>query len=438
MSSFRRFFLSFLFLSGALIAATVVNPANAAEKLPPLHELIAAVVADHVRMKSAEADVDSADLDREAAADGWTADVSVSTSYGYEKQNNATSRDTSAPPREASLTVTQLLWDFGSTNATMDRAEMTFLQAGYTYEATRQSLILEAVTAYLDLARAKKIKGFAQGSVDNLKRQLDIENTRIERGAGVSTDRLQAKSQLAAALARFVQAEGTLHRARARYRAVFGEVPEPEARLPIPEPPVDAFPPALDDAIAVALDDNPQLLAALHAWFIAREDVNVSEANELRPTINFVVESNWKDDVAGTLGYEQEQSAIVELEYSFDVGLANVHRFDASQKRAISANNQYRQARLDIEEQVRNAWNDLKTARLNAEHLNDQADIAAEFLDRAREERLQGNRSLIDILAGETSLINARSDAASAETDVLIASFAVLAAIGKLDLSALE
>jgi len=389
-------------------------------------------------MKAAAADVDAAELDRDAADDGWLADVSVSTSYGYESQNNASSNDTSMPPREASLTVTQLLWDFGATNSTIDRADLTRHQSKYTYEATRQSLILESVSAYLELARAKKIKGFALGSVENLKRQLDIENTRIERGAGVSTDRLQAKSQLAAALARQVQADGTLYRARARYRAVFGDVPEPEARLPIPKEPRHEFPASLDDAIAMALDGNPQLLAALHAWLIAKEDVNVSEANELRPTINFVVESNWKDDVGGTVGYEQEQLAKVELEYTFDVGFANLDRFESSQKRAVSANNQYLQARLDIEEQVRNAWHDLETARLNADHLNDQADIAAEFLDRAREERLQGNRSLIDILAGETSLINAKSDAASAETDVLLASFAVLAAIGKLDLSALE
>jgi len=43
-----------------------------------------------------------------------------------------------------------------------------------------------------------------------------------------------------------------------------------------------------------------------------------------------------------------------------------------------------------------------------------------------------GNRSLIDVLAGETALINASSDAASADTDVAIAVFTLINVIGAI------
>ena len=85
-----------------------------------------------------------------------------------------------------------------------------------------------------------------------------------------------------------------------------------------------------------------------------------------------------------------------------------------------------------IEEQIRNAWENLRTAKLNAERLQNQANIAAEFLELARKERQLGNRSLIDVLAGETALISAQSDAASAETDIILATFRLLSAIGRL------
>jgi len=64
--------------------------------------------------------------------------------------------------------------------------------------------------------------------------------------------------------------------------------------------------------------------------------------------------------------------------------------------------------------------------------LRNQANIAAEFLTLARKERKLGKRSLLDVLNGETNLVNAESDAASAERDVDIAAFTLLAVMGKL------
>ncbi len=49
-----------------------------------------------------------------------------------------------------------------------------------------------------------------------------------------------------------------------------------------------------------------------------------------------------------------------------------------------------------------------------------------------------GRRSLIDVLAGETALIYASSDAASAEVDVSIAVFTLLNVTGRLEEDALR
>ena len=49
-------------------------------------------------------------------------------------------------------------------------------------------------------------------------------------------------------------------------------------------------------------------------------------------------------------------------------------------------------------------------------------------------ERKMGNRSLLDVLAGETALINAISAARSAETDIRLFAFTLLNAMGRLTL----
>ncbi len=70
--------------------------------------------------------------------------------------------------------------------------------------------------------------------------------------------------------------------------------------------------------------------------------------------------------------------------------------------------------------------------------LHNQANIAGEFLELARKERTLGRRSLLDVLSGETALINANSDAASADIDVSIAVFTLLDAMAELDLSSFD
>jgi outer membrane protein, adhesin transport system len=85
---------------------------------------------------------------------------------------------------------------------------------------------------------------------------------------------------------------------------------------------------------------------------------------------------------------------------------------------------------------VRNAWEGLDTAKEKLDYLRTQSDISAEFLELARKERTLGTRSLIDVLAGETSLINASADAAAAETDVAVAVYKLLNAMGQLSVDA--
>ena len=74
----------------------------------------------------------------------------------------------------------------------------------------------------------------------------------------------------------------------------------------------------------------------------------------------------------------------------------------------------------------------------NFKFLANQATISAEFLELARKERKAGNKTLLDILGGETALINAKSDAAAAESAVLTMGYSLLGAMGILELSHIQ
>jgi adhesin transport system outer membrane protein len=180
------------------------------------------------------------------------------------------------------------------------------------------------------------------------------------------------------------------------------------------------------------------LRSAQLAAAIARQDTLKSDSDGYYPTLDAVAASEYKDDDAGTVGGQIDQSIKLQLKYAFDFGFTARNSLKAARSGQSAAEQRYGDTRVSIEEQVRNAWNNLQTAQATAEFLRNQANIAGEFLELARRERQLGQRSLIDVLSGETALINSNSDAASAETDVAIAVYQLLAAMGKPEVAILR
>ena len=407
-----------------------------AESLP---EALTSLIKTHKRALAAEADLSAAKEQVAVSWGDWWPTLDVTADIGHEKQVKPSgSDDTDMVPRHFETTLTQKLWDFGSTNSSIRRSELSYGQALATRDGTRQTLLLEGITAYLNVVRSKRLVDFAIGSVANIKQQADLENARVQRGAGLSTDVLQAKTQLAGALARQIQAEGALKTSINRFRAVFGREPENVAKMKDPRLPLELLPKSLEDAIRIVKRANPQLKASRIGSSIAQEDVRKSRIDGFLPTFNAIAEQKLKEDDAGTFGSKQERLVKIKLSYDFNLGMTAVNSLRASEQTHLAAVNRFGDTRDLLEEQTRNAWDNLQTARANAGHLRNQADIAAEFLELARRERQLGNRSLIDVLAGETALINASSDATSAETDVAIAVFSQLNVMGALGPTIIE
>ena len=363
----------------------------------------------------------------------WYPTLSQTANAGYERQQNDNASDTSTGFNEYDISLSQLLWDFGSTNAAVDKARLQVEGARYGLIETRQALILEAISAYMNLIRAHTGVQFAKDSEDNIRRQTGLEEAMVTLGSGFSTDVLQSKAQLASAQARLAENEGSLINALNRYKAVFGRVPDNIAELTPVSFPAPFLPTSLHHATDIALETNPSLKNALLQSDIAQQDVKIARADNFFPRIEATGERKYKKNVGGTLGSEQETLAKVEMTFDFNLGFTAVNTLKASQSDLSASTFTAADTRRNIEEQVSNAWQQLETAKRTASHLDNQANIQAAFLELARNERQLGRRSLIDVLSGETGLINAKSDALSAKTDVIIAAYSVLASTGLLD-----
>lgn len=422
----------------ALFVFLVVMTLTPSARAETLKEAMSKLLAGHNRILAAEADLAAANDRVRVALGDWFPQFNLRTYYGKEDRNlpnNVTTRFNDS--RQLDLQVSQLLYNSGKSCADVRLAELLHSRAQAALDTTRQELILEAVSAYLELKQGEEVLKYAQQSEANIKRQTEMEDTRVKKGLGYSTDFLQAKSQLLGATARRVRSEGALVTAKNRATAIFNRPSAEISALEMVKTPFDLLPAALEEAEQTSLKDNPKLKVSRLNVESAKERI-ASVRGGLLPTVKGVLEGKYDIDVEGIDGYRDEQIAKVELSFPLNLGFTAVNNVRAYREDYLAASKSDRNIQDLLIEEVRNAWDKLNTSRRDAELLRDQADIVAAFLELARKEQQLGRRSLLDVLSGETALISAQSNAASAEASIAISAFTLLQTMGKLNLDVIK
>ena len=78
------------------------------------------------------------------------------------------------------------------------------------------------------------------------------------------------------------------------------------------------------------------------------------------------------------------------------------------------------------------AWGQLQAAKANIEATQAQVQAAEIALNGVREEARVGQRTTFDVLTAQQTLVNARVAVVTAQHDRVVASYTLLAAVGRL------
>jgi adhesin transport system outer membrane protein len=403
-----------------------------------LADALAGLVDSHPQILAGKNTVAAADQQIRQAFAGYLPTVSVAGDSGYEYINNpprrANNDDAYGRGREtAALTATQLLYDGGFTDATYETAKLQRQAAGQQYTGTLQTVLFEGVAAYLTVQRQRELLRLSRQNEENIKAQLSLESERVRRGSGISVDVLQAKSRLQLSKERRVAVEGALRSAIARYEQVFGYKPATK-EMTTPAAPLDILPKTLEEAVAIALTDNPSIAVAKTQTELAGEQ-RQAVASEYLPTVNFEVAANYENDKNAIIGVRRDYTALVTARWNIFNGFATeagvakaAYDYAASQNNALHA---HRKA----EEQTRLAWDALQTARQRVTLLENAVNIASEVFTSRQRLREAGRETAINVLDAENEVFNARINLTSASFDAKAAAFQLLQAMGRLDVA---
>ena len=423
-----------------LAAEEAKAPAQAAVKAAsePLSSFLGELLKTDRRIQSSQSDLDKETLIAKAKMGDWYPNLKLTSWAGREKIDNPASADTSLDASENDLTFTQLLWDFGKTSAAVRQADLKADKKMTTLGATRQNVIVEAASAYVNLHRALEVRDYAVRSEQNLARQLQLEQSKLAAGAGKASDVQQVQAALSGASARRARMDLTLQQANNRFLNEFGRYPVSAAALVRPALPTDVLPENQEEAVKQAMEVNPSLSNARKDLNIEREAVREELANSLLPKLEFIHDYKRKSNIAGTTGIKTENFSKVQFTWDLDLGFAGRHKVEAAKFGVAKANSDLTDVERNVTLQVKNAWQSFNIAKRAKVHLDQQVSAASQFLELARKEQQAGKRSLLDVLNGETVLMNAQAEATSADADILLSAYNLILVMGRVDEAAVS
>jgi outer membrane protein len=312
------------------------------------------------------------------------------------------------------------------------RAAQTRVEAGRaTLSAVEGDVFTQATTAYMDVIRDRSVVELNLNNVKVLETNLQATQDRFQIGDLTRTDVAQSEARLQLGRSQLAVAQGQLTASEATYRQVIGHAPGNLA----PPPPLPPLPATDDEAVRIALADNPDLVSISRQAIAAGYDVSVARAGRL-PTLSAVASETYVNNLAGnnpafvgntgnatTLGL----SARVPV---FQGGLpaARIRQAQAQQGQTLE---QVVGTERAVVQAARAAFANYEAAQnsIQAQTVAVQANELA--LEGNRAEQSVGTRTIIEVLNAEQELLNSQVALVSAKRDAYVAGFQLLNAMGQ-------
>lgn len=364
---------------------------------------------------------------------------SVSGTATYSELVDPQSDSSLSPDRSlgASVNLGMPVYAGGGIRNSVNAAKTRVAAGQADLRAVESGVFSQVVATYMDVILAEAVVKLNRANVQRLEVNLQATRDRFEIGDLTRTDVAQSASRLALAQGQTRSGEANLIAARERYIQVIGKAPQDLATPPA----LQGLPGSADEAVGVALDSNPDLIAARQRSKAARFDTAATNAQRL-PQVSVFASSGYTDFLGSRPPATSAQTT-TDTTTDTTVGVrATVPLYQgglpsAQKRQAQAREGAVLEQEIGVERQViasvRAAFAQWQAAQSLTVSSQTAVDAAELSLEGVRAENTVGNRTILDILNAENELLNAQVQLVTAKRNAYVAGFNLLAAMGKAE-----
>lgn len=414
-------------LTAPLIAALMAGTASAdtlREALVSAYKTNPTLTAERENLKATDATVAIA---KAAGRPQVTGSVGINKDLS---RRGVLDTNSSGPTLSVGVDLSYPLFNGGAVKNSV-KAAKTRVEAGRaTLTAVEGDVFTQAVSAYMDVIRDRAIVELNRNNVKVLETNLEATRDRFQIGDLTRTDVAQSEARLQLGRAQLATAEGNATASEATYRQVVGHAPDNLA----PPPPLPPLPATSDEAVRIALADNPDLVSISRQAIAAGYDVSVARAGRL-PTLSGVVSGTYVNDLGGAPGgfpsTGSQTTAGLNLSVPiFQGGLpaARIRQAQAQQGQVLE---QVVGTERAVVQGAMSAFANYEASQraIQAQTVAVQSNELA--LEGVRAEQSVGTRTILDVLNAEQELLNSQVALVTAKRDAYVDGFQLLNVMGQ-------
>lgn len=407
-----------MFAGTMLMAAAL--PGFAAPVEITLDEAVAMALKSNPSVKISESDVEKANWDVSVAKAGKAPSVSLSHSASRYKTAESSSLyyngtsiakypipDYLSTRYANSIDMTLPLYTGGRLEGTIDKAKLSVKVADLGVTDTNQQIKLNATNGYYSILQTRNLVNLREESLDRLTEHLKNVEAQYNAGTVAKTDVLRSEVEKADAEQNLIIAKNSYELAVSNLNNIIS-LPLDTQLIVKDELKYQKFDKSLDDCIAVALNNRPDLAQAQVNVDIAKTNIKVAESGN-KLTIAATAAEKWND--SDFPGLENNTWTIgINASYNlFDAGLTKSQVKGAGAE-LTKATEQLRQAKDSVQLEVRQAYLNM----LEAEKRIDTSKVAVvkgeEDYKIAQVRYSAGVGTNLDVIDSQVALTSAKTN----------------------------
>jgi len=374
-----------------------------------------------------------ADENLPIAKSGYRPKINASADIGASRSVSSgptfgTSKST-LHPGGFGITISQDLFRGFRTVNSIGAAEAGIRASRETLRNTEQNILFDAASAYFDVILARQIVDIRKRNLAFLNEQSRASQSRLDVGEGTRTDVAQSNARRALARSQLSAAVAQVQSSSAIFQQVIGHAP---GRLKMPRSIARLYPKSLNTAFSVAFSEHPALKATGHLVDAAEFNVRVSEG-ALLPTFSLEGSASRRYNPSSTVDRSSAASITAKLVIPIYQGGAATATIRQNKETLGQRRIEVDVSRDQVRAAVVSAWSQMLSAKASNLANNQQVRAAKLALSGVIEERNVGQRTTLDVLDAQSDVLTARESLVNSRRTEMVAGFAILSAVGRLN-----
>ena len=401
-----------------------------------LYDALNQTYQNNIQLNAERQNIKASEEDINISKANFKPTITLSGSQSIENTNKLTNQsggDASSSdvnPLTASIKLEQKILDYGR-SLTLEKNITALDLAKAKLIKKEQEVLHSAIDAYSNLILAREKLNINRKNLNLLRRQVENDKIRLDRGRITITDLAQSESSFAGAQAQFTQAKSDLLIAKLTYENIIGKISDPN-QLQKKTKSIVKIPNSLNEAINLSKQNNPDIKIAKFDLEQSKKDVEISKS-DLKPTASLSLEKSYANDLSSTFDQRDKDILKATVSWPFYTGgktqsTINKKSNLTTRKRLLLDN-----AVRSNETNVASAWSSLESSRGFLNSVKVQVRAAQIANDGITAEYERGSRTTLDVIQSNSLLLSAQISLATSEKNYLMAQYNLLKSVGLLN-----